>query len=56
MRKTKLGGPAWLAMRSEKAAEHLRTVESPRCQQVKTMTLSSAERSKPTRNGEPSTN
>ena len=35
--KTELGGPAWLAMRREQAAEHLRTVESPRRQRVKTM-------------------
>ena len=38
MRKTKLGGPAWLAMRSAISAEHLRTVESPRRQQVRAMT------------------
>lgn len=29
MQKTKLGGPAWLAMGSEKAAEHLRPSSRP---------------------------
>jgi hypothetical protein len=37
MQRTKLGGPAWLATRSEISAEHLRTVESPRQRQLKTM-------------------
>jgi hypothetical protein len=37
MQKTKLGGPAWLEMRRKKAADHLRSLESPRREQVKSM-------------------
>ena len=38
MRKTKLGGPAWLAMLRATKAEHIRSVYSPRRERVKTMT------------------
>lgn len=37
MRRIKLGGPAWLSMRSKRAADHLRRIESPRQARVKRM-------------------
>lgn len=37
MRKTKLGGPAWLAMRRQIGADHLKAAPNPRRERVKSM-------------------